>query len=238
MIKKIFKRTRHLEKGIFASGEYIDHFKPDAKHNPFSGIYRQKKQDTLGIINATDNCNAILDIGGGMGRLSLALSENKKRRITLSDISVDMLKLAVNNVGNAKNLTFVNTDAHYLPYEDNSFDTIIGLDLICHLIHPEKALKEFYRVLKKEGMLIIDSTNSNPLWTLFYPRYVGKNPLNWIKVMKFHGVLPGWEKIVNHYPKETFFSFLTRGGFKIVQSINYGPSVCPKWHLAVAKKTF
>jgi len=237
MKKTAAKKAKHFEKRIFTSGEYVKHFKPEDKRNPFSGIYRQKKQDTLSIINGFSNCKTILDIGGGMGRLSLALSGKKQRRVILSDISVDMLKLAVNNAGRAENLSVVNTDAHHLPYGDNAFDLIIGLDLICHLTQPEKALKEFNRVLKKEGMLIIDSTNSNPLWTFFYPRYVGKNPLNWLKVMQFHGILPGWEKIVKHYPKETFFLFLRKSGFKIIQKINYGPSICPKWHLAVAKKT-
>ena len=237
MKQTVARKPKRFEKSIFASGEYVQHFKPEDKYNPFSGIYRQKKKDTVNIINKMDHSDSVLDVGGGMGRLSLALAQQSHRNIILSDISVDMLKLAMNNAGQLNNLKVVNTDAHHLPYGDLTFDLIIGLDLVCHLNQPEIALKEFHRVLKKDGMLIIDSTNSNPLWAFFYPRYMGKNPLNWIKVMRFGGVLPGWEKIVRHYPQKTFFSFLRRTGFKIVQNINYGPVICPKWHLAVAKKT-
>jgi len=82
----------------------------------------------------------------------------------------------------------------------------------------------------------MDSTNSNPLWTLFYPRYMGKNPLTWIKTIKYNGVLPGWEEIVRHYSRDEFFSLLTKMGFEIMKSRNYGPKICAKWHLAVSRK--
>ncbi|MFC1816332.1 class I SAM-dependent methyltransferase [Thermodesulfobacteriota bacterium] len=229
-------KKKRFEQDIFVSGEYVQHFKPEDKRNPFSNIYNQKKQDTINIINRYTGRKAILDMGGGMGRISLVLAATTQHDVILSDISVDMLKLAESNVGNLPNLEFVNTDAHQLPYGDNVFDIIVGLDLLCHLRNPEKALGEFNRVLRKNGILILDSTNSNPLWALFYPRYLGKNPLNWLKVLKFEGVLPGWENIVRHYPQKKFFSFLKKTGFEITQTINYGPFVCPKWHLAVSKK--
>lgn len=229
-------KKKRFEKDIFLTGEYIQHFKPDDRQNPFKKIYDQKKQDTINIINALQNAKTILDAGGGMGRLSLNLAKDDKNKVVLLDISIDMLKLAERNAGNLRNINIVNTDAHHLPFRDNSFDIVVGLDIFCHLKNPENALFEFYRVLTNQGMLIIDSTNNNPLWTLFYPRYLGKNPLNWLKTIKFEGILPGWEAIVKHYPKEKFFSFLQKAGFEIIQNINYGPLICPKWHLAVSKK--
>jgi ubiquinone/menaquinone biosynthesis C-methylase UbiE len=182
------------------------------------------------------NTKTILDTGGGMGRLSLDLAKDDKNRVFLLDISIDMLKLAEKYARKLENINIVNTDAHHLPFRDNSFDIVVGLDIFCHLKTPESALLEFHRVLTYQGMLIIDSTNSNPLWSLFYPRYLGKNPLNWFKTIKFKGILPGWESIVRHYSKKNFFSFLQKSGFEIIRNINYGPSICPKWHLAVSKK--
>ena len=110
------------------------------------------------------------------------------------------------------------------------------LDLFCHLAEPERALTEFKRVIKSDGILILDSTNSNPIWALFYPRYMGKNPLKWYRIIKFKGIYPGWQNIVKHYTRDTFYSFLTDKGFRIIQKIDYGPAICPKWHLAVLKK--
>ncbi len=229
-------KTGH-KKEIFKTGEYVQHFTPDDKWNPFYKIYKQKKEDTINIINSMNNSKTILDVGGGMGRLSLALAQSGKSRVVLTDISTDMLKLVQRDAGNNGKVEVVNADAHHLPYPNGFFDIVVGLDLGCHLVQPELALSEFHRVLKDDGTLILDSTNSNPLWTLFYPRYLGKNPINWFKVMKFDGILPGWENIVKHYPRETFYSLLRKMGFNIIQNLNYGPAICPKWHLAVSKKS-
>jgi ubiquinone/menaquinone biosynthesis C-methylase UbiE len=226
----------HFKKEIFRSGEYIKYFRPTDKYNPFAGIYRRKKNDVIHMIRRLENAGNILDVGGGMGRLSLALAQTTENRVVLSDISVDMLKLAVEGAHDSRTISFVNTDAHRLPFRDSMFDVVVGLDLYCHLQNPEIALKEFHRVLKDSGVLIMDSTNSNPLWALFYPGYMGKNPIKWYQIMKFKGVFPGWEKIVNHYPKRIFFSALREVGFEVVHGLNYGPWICPKWHLAISKK--
>ena len=147
-----------------------------------------------------------------------------------------MLTLTQEHENKFNSIRLVNVDAQKLPFRDSSFDYVVGLDLLCHLRDPEKALSEFHRVLRPDGILVLDSTNSNPLWVLFYPRYLGKNPLNWLRILKFHGVYPGWERIVQHYPKKRFLSLLNGFGFQIRQILTYGPKICPKWHLAIATK--
>jgi len=230
------KKRALYKRDIFKIGEYIQHFNPDSKWNPFYKIYNKKKQDTIAIINKSKDSRTILDVGGGMGRLSLSLAASDQNRIFLCDISIDMLKLVMESTSVLNSVKLVNANAHYLPFPDDSFDIIVGLDLLCHLEEPERALREFHRVLISQGTLILDSTNSNPLWAVFYPRYMGKNPLKWFKTMQFHGVLPGWETIVKHYTEGKFLSFLQEAGFKVIRQINYGPMICPKWHLAVSKK--
>ncbi|MFP4083164.1 MAG: methyltransferase domain-containing protein [Candidatus Aminicenantes bacterium] len=231
------KRERKvLGRDVYGSGQYIQYFYPDERRNPFFKIYKRKREDTLRIINRYPDLRFILDVGGGKGRLSLALAKSAGRTVVLTDISRDMLVLAEKNAGSSGNLKLVNADAHRLPFPAGSFDLVVGLDLFCHLEEARKALAEFYRVLREKGILILDSTNSNPLWALFYPGYLGKNPLNWIRILMYGGVYPGWEKIIHHYPKKIFFSLLHEGGFRVVENINYGPPICPKWHLAVCRK--
>ncbi len=240
MANKLKTKNKAFRKDIYPTGKYVQYFNPDDRRNPFFKIYKRKREDTLDFINRYGNrsgeLNTILDVGGGMGRLSLALAESDKYNVVLTDISIDMLGLAEEKAARLKNLIFVNADAHRLPFASDRFDLIVGLDLFCHLEKPKRALKEFHRILKDKGLLILDSTNSNPLWTLFYPRYLGKNPLNWIRILKFRGVCPGWQIIVKHYPKKKFFSFLSEIGFNVIENIDYGPKLCPKWHLAVSKK--
>lgn len=229
-------KKKSFERSIFVTGEYIDHFKPEQRQNPFSKIYKKKKQDTIAFILREKEKNTVLDIGGGMGRLALPLADSGKKEVILADISIDMLKLAVNRSGDNRKINVVNADAHVLPFNDNSVDILVGLDILCHLNNPKKALYEFYRVLKNAGVMIIDSTNSNPLWALFYPRYLGKNPVNWVRTIRFNGVLPGWENMVHHYSKSIFYSFVVEAGFEITKTMNYGPRLCAKWNLIVAQK--
>lgn len=240
MSNRLKTKKKAFGKDIYAAGKYIQHFNPDDRRNPFFKIYKRKREDTLDFINRYGDrygeLNAILDVGGGMGRLSLALAELAKNNVVLTDISIDMLELAEEKAGPLSNLKFINADAHRLPFCDSSFDLVVGLDLFCHLEQPKRVLKEFHRVLKDKGILILDSTNSNPLWALFYPRYLGKNPLNWVRILKLRGVCPAWQIIVKHYPKKKFFSLLQEIGFNVIENINYGPKICPKWHLAVSRK--
>ncbi len=42
-----------------------------------------------------------------------------------------------------------------IPVEDNSFDNIMCIEVLEHLPHPSKAIKEFSRILKPNGKLIL-----------------------------------------------------------------------------------
>ena len=48
-----------------------------------------------------------------------------------------------------------------LPYEDNTFDEVICMDLITHLVRVGKIMKEMNRVLKVGGKLKLSADNSN-----------------------------------------------------------------------------
>lgn len=54
-----------------------------------------------------------------------------------------------------KIVTFQYASAIQLPFEDNSFDTVIITEILEHLNHPKKVLKEAKRVLKDGGLAVI-----------------------------------------------------------------------------------
>lgn len=56
-----------------------------------------------------------------------------------------------------------------LPFDDQSFDTITILSSINYFEQPERVLKEVYRLLKKDGVLVITNTNYAimKVWHLF-----------------------------------------------------------------------
>ena len=52
-------------------------------------------------------------------------------------------------------------DSQKLPYKNKSFDCVIFAGVIQYLNEPEKAIRECYRVLKKNGVLIITTINKD-----------------------------------------------------------------------------
>lgn len=224
-----------LGRDIFISGEYTIYFRPEDSTNPFRHIYAQKLQDVLSCVDAI-NPQRILDLGGGMGRLSVPMARKPGRTVVLADLSSDMLKLAAERAAAGRLPHRINTDAGVLPFASESFDCVTSLDLLCHLPDPDTALRGIWRILCKDGTLIMDNTNGSPWWVPFYPRYVGWSPWKLWSTMRLRGVLPPWKDIVRHYRDTEFRSLLERNGFEVVEQRGYGPRVCPKWRLVVARK--
>lgn len=54
-------------------------------------------------------------------------------------------------------------DAHCLPFASNSFQQIICSEVLEHLIYPQKAVGEMYRVLEEKGRLILTTPFVYPI---------------------------------------------------------------------------
>ncbi|MCW2952594.1 MAG: Methyltransferase type 11 [Conexibacter sp.] len=97
-----------------------------------------------------------LEIGSGTGYFSLNLLQaGVVAHATCTDISPGMLATLR---GNAQRLGLevetVATDAEDLPFEDASFDLVLGHAVLHHLPDLERAFGEFQRVLKPGGTLV------------------------------------------------------------------------------------
>jgi len=102
----------------------------------------------------------ILDIACGVGYGSKILHDAGSYEIYGCDISRESIKYAKNNFGN-KNTNFLLMDAAGIGFKDKSFDCIISLETIEHIQNYQTVFKEFYRLLKKDGILIISTPNKN-----------------------------------------------------------------------------
>ena len=101
----------------------------------------------------------ILDIGCGPGFFSIILSK-AGHNVVVIDCSENMLEQAVLNAKeNGVNPKFIQMDNHNLEFEDNTFDLIINRNVTWTLIEPVKAYKEWHRVLKPKGKLLIFDAN-------------------------------------------------------------------------------
>ena len=94
----------------------------------------------------------ILDAGCGTGGTIKFLNNNGFENVFGVDHSFLALKLARTRA--IKNLKLASVDN--LPFDDKTFDAVICLDVLYHRgVDPQKALLEFARVLKKEGILYL-----------------------------------------------------------------------------------
>src|SRR6185436_13519773 len=96
-----------------------------------------------------------LEIGAGTGyfTINLALSGVIERAVA-TDISPGMLR-ALDTTARRLELevTTVEADAESLPFEDASFDLVLGHAVLHHLPDLDRAMSEFHRVLAPGGTL-------------------------------------------------------------------------------------
>jgi ubiquinone/menaquinone biosynthesis C-methylase UbiE len=97
----------------------------------------------------------VLDVGCGTGAMGLLFAE-MGHQVTGVDLSEGMMAKAREKAC-AQNLSIElkSGDAEHLPFNDGSFDVVVNRHLLWTLPHPEIALKEWRRVLKNGGVVLI-----------------------------------------------------------------------------------
>ncbi len=149
---------------------------------------------TINTLNITEN-SRILDIGCGTGNLLYLLErENKNLELYGIDISEKMLNIAKNKLKNSK-LSI--QSAEDIDFKDDSFDFVFSTEAFHHYSNYNQIMKNIYRILKKQGKLIVLDVDFG-----FF--------LNFI----FHIIEPGNNKM--HSPKE-FRELFKKHNFKNIK---------------------
>ncbi len=94
----------------------------------------------------------ILDVGCGNGLFTVPLAEN--HHLCGIDFSEGMIEYAFANGLDAKQ-----GSAEELPYEDDSFDAVLSIEMIQCVPNFKKAIEEMARVLKPGGKLVLQTLN-------------------------------------------------------------------------------
>lgn len=122
------------------------------------------------------------------------------------DFSAEMIKQAKSKPRSSR-LNFSVQDATNLPYAAETFDAVIISNALHIMPHPEKALSEIRRVLKREGLLIA------PTFTAagsFFGRLK-------VRLMELSGF-----RVFHKWTPENYLSFLRDNGFVVTDSYIYG----------------
>src|SRR5262249_21135432 len=104
-----------------------------------------------------------LELGCGSGFFLLNLIQaGVARRGSVTDLSPGMVKVATRN-GQSLGLDIDGrvADAEGIPYDDNSFDLVVGHAVLHHIPDVELSLREVVRVLKPGGRFVFAGEPTN-----------------------------------------------------------------------------
>lgn len=120
-----------------------------------STYYSHSRSDIIPLL--PEKCDRVLEIGCGRGNTLMMLREKFGCSwIGGIEINPDVLDEARQNldflmVGDFENLE--------LPFEENSLDMVLCLDVLEHLADPWAALRKLYQYVRKGGSIIASIPN-------------------------------------------------------------------------------
>jgi ubiquinone/menaquinone biosynthesis C-methylase UbiE len=96
----------------------------------------------------------LLEVSPGSGVFQRFLREDitDKGELVSLDLSMNMLQQCQKRNGDL-NIYLIHGNAQYLPFEDNSFDALFHFGGVNLFNEPEKAIQEFIRVVKQNGLV-------------------------------------------------------------------------------------
>ena len=205
------------------------------------GQDRYWRKKAIELLNPDGN-DRILDVATGTGDIILEVA---KRNLTTKIFGIDfcqrMLNLGrvkVSQNGYKKAVSFQVGSGESLPFIDQSFDGIVCAFGVRNFANVKLGLKEFYRVLKPGGRIIIleFSIPQNKLLNTFYQYYFN------LILPKIGNLISGHsnaysylpESVANFPNQKTFIKWIEMTGFEKVSfieltfgivSIHYGYKV-------------
>lgn len=192
------------------------------------GVHRLWKRFTIDMSGVRPG-NKVLDLAGGTGDLTKKFSKivGPSGKVVLADINSSMLEVGrerLTNQGYVGNIEYVQANAQFLPFEDNTFDVITIAFGLRNVTDKDEALRSMLRVLKPGGRLLVleFSQTTNPLLKKAYDLYsftalplMGKLVTNDAESYKYLA-----ESIRMHPDQETLKGMMESAGYSRVSYHN------------------
>ncbi len=125
----------------------FDHFAAIA---PIYARVTYSKKEMMCKVASLPVKGTLLDVGGGTGRVASVLRDCVES-VIVADVSFGMLKEAPRST-----LQPACALSEALPFADNSFERVIMVDALHHVVNHADSADEMFRVLKPGGLLIIE----------------------------------------------------------------------------------
>ncbi|MFO0973240.1 MAG: methyltransferase domain-containing protein [Phycisphaerae bacterium] len=151
-----------------------------------------------------------LDVGCGTGTWCgmLANAALPARRVVGLDYSHTMCRHAAEKTrrGEGQPLPFIHGDAEHLPFTDHSFDLLTCSNSFHHYPHQAAVVREFHRVLRPGGrLMIIDGFRDNLIGWIAFDVFVTRA-----------------EGRVYHAPASVMRQYFREAGFRTISQRKFG----------------
>lgn len=137
----------------------------------------------------------VLDAGCGAGYATEMMLEGTGRKCVGIDVSSQGVMNASSKCSEAE---FARADVTHLPFKSDVFDWLVSVEVLEHVADIDKAVQEYYRVLKHDGKLIVTIPNGRGI--------TAKDDLGHVHFLSLG----------------QFTNLLKRGGFEIHKSETFG----------------
>ncbi len=180
----------------------------------------------------------ILDIGGSFGRMLEVLYSQKGTPI-IADYSMETLQMNKEFIlPQYPRTKLIAANAYYLPFKKNTIDNSTLIRVLHHIVKQSRLTEEVQRVMKKDGIFIIEYANKLHLkarikWlvTLNFKNF-SEEPYQQPTQGNFEGVREGETSVFLNYHPKNITKLLHKSGFKVLKKTN-----CSFFRINFLKKT-
>lgn len=124
--------------------DHFDFIAPIFSRVSYSSTERMLEQADL------PTSGRVLDAGGGTGRVATAIRAHAGK-VVVADPSLGMLRQA-----DRAQFGLACSHSEALPFPSDTFERVIMVDALHHVIHQGRTAREMYRVLKPGGRIVIE----------------------------------------------------------------------------------
>ncbi len=256
-------RSRKISQDLYTIGQWKGSlptyvYQPNKIKRAFFNFIDRRRYFLFSFIKELPQNTKVLDWGCGTGYLVLPLKKECNIDAYGCDAAqypLDVLKEYAKEKRIKINLK--QCDEYELPYPDEFFDGIISADVFGHVSHSENSVKELYRILKKGGIIAIQSESVHYKDRYFYKKIMNilkKDPwaedVGHINLMSHAQIKTAFEEqgfvIENSFSAAQYLGFLLNGdimwGLKQLkeEQMDVSLKLLAGWHtfLATPKQTW